>query len=88
MGWRVDDELQQMLRDSAVHYLGTAGGPEHFRKVRASADGFDAATSVSASNDVRHIETMAFDPATPGSLYDRVRIHKDAVEVEEDCLTL
>jgi alkylation response protein AidB-like acyl-CoA dehydrogenase len=43
MGWRVDDELQQMLRDSAVHYLGTAGGPEHFRKVRASADGFDAA---------------------------------------------
>jgi len=44
MGWRLDDELQQMLRDSAVNYLGTAGGPDHFRKVRASDSGFDAAT--------------------------------------------
>jgi len=43
MGWRVDDDLQQMLRDSAVHYLGTEGGPDHFRKVRASDSGFDAA---------------------------------------------
>jgi len=43
MGWRVDDELQQMLRDSARHYLGDNGGPAHFRKVRASASGFDAA---------------------------------------------
>ncbi len=43
MGWRVDDELQQMLRDSARHYLGDAGGPDHFRKVRASDSGFDAA---------------------------------------------
>lgn len=42
MGWRVDDELQQMLRDSAKHYLGDAGGEHHFRKVRASASGFDA----------------------------------------------
>lgn len=41
MGWRVDDELQQMLRDSAVHYLGQAGGPVHFRKVRESESGFD-----------------------------------------------
>ncbi|GAA0333215.1 acyl-CoA dehydrogenase family protein [Sphingomonas oligophenolica] len=41
MGWRVDDELQQMLRDSAVHFLGAAGGPDHFRKVRASDSGFD-----------------------------------------------
>jgi len=42
-GWRIDDEPQQMLWDSAVHYLGTAGGPDHFRKVRASHSGFDAA---------------------------------------------
>lgn len=43
MGWRVDDELQQMLRDSAVSYLGTAGGADHFRKVRSGDSGFDAA---------------------------------------------
>lgn len=43
MGWRVDDELQQMLRDSARHYLGDNGGPAHFRKVRDSETGFDAA---------------------------------------------
>jgi alkylation response protein AidB-like acyl-CoA dehydrogenase len=43
MGWRTDDELQQMLRDSAVHYFGSAGGPDHFRKVRASTAGFDPA---------------------------------------------
>jgi len=43
MGWRVDDELQQMLRDSARHYLGDNGGPAHFRKVRANECGFDAA---------------------------------------------
>lgn len=42
MGWRVDDELQQMLRESARHYLGDAGGEHHFRKVRASDNGFDA----------------------------------------------
>ena len=30
-----------MLRDSAVHYLGDAGGPTHFRQVRASDEGFD-----------------------------------------------
>jgi len=43
MGWRVDDELQQMLRDSAKHYLGDAGGPGHFRRVRESESGFDPA---------------------------------------------
>lgn len=42
MGWRVDNELQQMLRDSARGYLGDAGGPAHFRSVRASDSGFDA----------------------------------------------
>ncbi|MDR7156472.1 alkylation response protein AidB-like acyl-CoA dehydrogenase [Sphingobium xenophagum] len=42
MGWRVDDELKQMLRDSARHYLEDAGGEGHFRKVRASGNGFDA----------------------------------------------
>ena len=43
MGWRVDDDLQQMLRDSARHYLGDAGGPAHFRKVRESDGGIDLA---------------------------------------------
>ena len=42
MGWRVDDELQQMLRDSARNYLGDAGGPGHFRNVRNLESGFDA----------------------------------------------
>lgn len=44
MGWRTDDELQQMLRDSATAFLGDAGGPGHFRGVRASETGFDADT--------------------------------------------
>jgi alkylation response protein AidB-like acyl-CoA dehydrogenase len=43
MGWRVDNDLQQMLRDSARGYLGDVGGPSHARKVRAQPDGFDAA---------------------------------------------
>jgi Acyl-CoA dehydrogenases len=42
MGWRTDDELQQMLRDSAQNVLETEGGPAHFRSVRASENGFDA----------------------------------------------
>jgi len=44
MGWRTDDELQQMLRESALHVLGAEGGPAHFRAVRASEGGFDPAT--------------------------------------------
>jgi len=43
MGWRVDDEMQQMLRDSAVHYLCSVDGPAHFRQVRTQESGFDAA---------------------------------------------
>ena len=43
MGWRVDNELQQMLRESAQSYLGEAGGPAHFRAVRDGGIGFDAA---------------------------------------------
>lgn len=43
MGWRVDNELQQMLRDSAQGYLGGAGGAAHARKVRDDQAGFDAA---------------------------------------------
>jgi alkylation response protein AidB-like acyl-CoA dehydrogenase len=41
-GWRLDNDLQQLLRESAQGYLGGAGGTKHFRNVRASADGFDA----------------------------------------------
>jgi alkylation response protein AidB-like acyl-CoA dehydrogenase len=41
-GWRLDNDLQQMLRESAKGYLSEAGGTKHFRNVRASADGFDA----------------------------------------------
>jgi alkylation response protein AidB-like acyl-CoA dehydrogenase len=40
--WRLDNDLQQMLRQSAQGYLSEAGGAKHFRNVRASADGFDA----------------------------------------------
>jgi alkylation response protein AidB-like acyl-CoA dehydrogenase len=43
-GWRLDNDLQQMLRESAQNFLGEAGGAKHFRNVRASADGFDAQT--------------------------------------------
>jgi len=43
MGWRVDNELQQMLRDSAQGYLATAGGPAHVRQVRDAGSGFDQA---------------------------------------------
>lgn len=43
MGWRADNELQQMLRESANAYLSDAGGPAHFRDVRSSASGFDQA---------------------------------------------
>ena len=42
MGWRLDDDLQQMLRDSARGHLGEVGGAAHVRAVRASPDGFDA----------------------------------------------
>jgi alkylation response protein AidB-like acyl-CoA dehydrogenase len=41
MGWRVDNEVQQMLRESAQGYLGEASGPRHFRAVRDSGSGFD-----------------------------------------------
>ncbi len=43
MVWRVDNELQQMLRESAQGHLGNAGGPAHFRSVRDGGNGFDAA---------------------------------------------
>lgn len=43
MGWRVDNDLQQMLRESAEGYLGEAGGPAHFRAVRDGGTGFDEA---------------------------------------------
>lgn len=43
MGWRVDNDLQQMLRDSAQGYLAEAGGPSHARSVRSNKDGFDPA---------------------------------------------
>lgn len=42
MGWRVDSDLQQMLRESAQGWLGDKGGPAHFRAVRESGSGFDA----------------------------------------------
>lgn len=43
MGWRVDNDLQQMLRESAKAHLSANGGPAHFRAVRAHGHGFDAA---------------------------------------------
>lgn len=43
MEWRVDSELQQLLRESAQGHLGAAGGPAHARQVRAAGSGFDAA---------------------------------------------
>ena len=43
MGWRVDSDLQQMLRESAEGYLADKGGPAHFRAVRESQSGFDSA---------------------------------------------
>lgn len=42
MGWRIDSDLQQMLRDSARGVLDDAGGAAHFRVVRDSPDGFDS----------------------------------------------
>lgn len=41
MGWRVDDEVQQMLRDSARAWLAGMGGAGRVRQVRAATDGFD-----------------------------------------------
>lgn len=41
MGWRVDDEVQQMLRDNARAWLAEIGGVGRVRQVRASTDGFD-----------------------------------------------
>ena len=43
MGWRVDNKLQPLLRESAQGYLSDAGGPAHFRAVRDAGNGFDAA---------------------------------------------
>jgi len=42
MGWRIDNEVQQMLRESAQRQLAASAGPEHFRSVRRSTRGFDA----------------------------------------------
>jgi alkylation response protein AidB-like acyl-CoA dehydrogenase len=41
MGWRIDNDLQQMLRESALGFLSEVGGARHFREVRASESGFD-----------------------------------------------
>jgi len=41
MGWRNDNDLQQMLRESAQGFLSAAGGARHFRDVWASESGFD-----------------------------------------------
>jgi alkylation response protein AidB-like acyl-CoA dehydrogenase len=41
MGWRSDNDLQQLLRESAQGFLSEAGGARHFRAVRASESGFD-----------------------------------------------
>lgn len=43
MTWRLDDDLQQMLRESARGHLRSYAGTSHFRKVRDSRLGFDAA---------------------------------------------
>lgn len=43
MGWRVDSDIQQMLRDSARDWLAEMGGAGRVRSVRALADGFDPA---------------------------------------------
>lgn len=42
MGWRVDSEIQQMLRDSARSCLDDKGGPARLRTVRETETGFDA----------------------------------------------
>jgi len=42
MGWRVDTDIQQMLRDSARAWLAEAGGAGRVRAVRAIGTGFDA----------------------------------------------
>jgi alkylation response protein AidB-like acyl-CoA dehydrogenase len=44
MGWRVDSDIQQMLRDSARDWLSEVGGAGRVRSVRALADGFDPGT--------------------------------------------
>lgn len=41
--WRVEDDVQQMLRDSAVAWAEDAAGAERFRRFRASGQGFDPA---------------------------------------------
>lgn len=41
MGWRSDNEVQQMLRESAKGYFADQGGPAHQRAVLASDSGFD-----------------------------------------------
>ncbi|HEY6870043.1 MAG TPA: acyl-CoA dehydrogenase family protein [Novosphingobium sp.] len=43
MGWRVDNDLQQLLRESARGHLGAAGGAAHARQVRGLEQGFDPA---------------------------------------------
>jgi len=44
MTWRLDTDVQQMLRESAQAFLADTGGPQHFRAVRAGDAGFDPAT--------------------------------------------
>lgn len=41
MGWRRDNEVQQMLRESAQGHLASKGGADHFRSVRDSEAGFE-----------------------------------------------
>ncbi len=39
--WRTEDDIQQMLHESADAWAKTAAGPERFRQFRATGDGFD-----------------------------------------------
>ena len=44
MGWRVDDDTQQLLRDSARDWLKESGGAGRARRVRSVEHGFDPAS--------------------------------------------
>ena len=44
MGWRVDDDIQQFLRDSARSWLKEAGGADRARHIRSVEHGFDPAS--------------------------------------------
>lgn len=41
--WRIEDDIQRMLRGSAEEFATSEHSPERFRKLRASEAGFDAA---------------------------------------------